>query len=232
MAETAIKVSNWLRDYHRDDVTRLEPHLTSAMISALRLVGYQPRTILWDFKNSNSYNIVDYIRSYLDNNNSDNERQRNSSSNLKAGHIASIFQAVSTLCYNPEDFYIHDMKKALLEGFKSFTHITCGNSYEYGSTALAVCQSLGTSIGANLVRDILTKLNETCLNQTCTNIPDTLAINVMALSCLRRNLGEVGTSQRTVDKVIERYSEAISKAFRQHKDKQWNVQSKGLLVQV
>ncbi len=215
-----MQASNWLREHYRDDVTPLEPHVTSSMIVTLRLAGYLPHTIVSDLKTNDSYTIVDYLKSHLDNN----------KTSLKPGYIANMFQAVSALCYEPQNFYGHNLTDAL---FKSFKNSTCKNYFEYSSVALAVCQSVKTKIQPNLARSMLLEMNKISIKQSCTKRPDTVAMTLMALSCLRRNIAESEVVLLyDVDKVIGRFLGSIDSALRKRKDGFWNAQSKGLLVQV
>ena len=218
-----MQVSNWLREHYGDDVTRLEPHVTSSMIVALRLAGYMPHTIMADFKTNNSDSVADHLKSHLD-----NKAQNRPLSDLKPGHIAHMFQAVSSLCYNTEDFYGHNLSKALLDAFISFKHINCMNDFEYSLVALTVCHNLGKNITPNFARDILSKIKNISFTLNDGEIPDTLAMAVVTLSCLRQN---VATSE-VVNVEIKKYLKNVMKALTRHKDNQWNAQSKGLVVQV
>lgn len=229
LAESAVQVSNWLREHYGDDVTRLKPHVTSSMIVALRLAGYMPHTIMSDFKNNHSYSVVDHLKSYLDN----QKTQNKTISDLKSGHIAYMCQAVSALCYEPGNFFGHNLTDALLKAFNSFQHLTCRNDFEYTLVALTVCHNFGAKIQPNFTKSVLSELNKTHFTQSDSKIPDTLAMTVMTLSCLKRNVaGNEVEWLANVDKTIKRYLEIFRKALRQHKDGLWNAQSKGLVVQV
>lgn len=222
-----MQVSNWLREHYGDDVTRLEPHVTSSMIVSLRLAGFMPHSIMADFKTNNSDSVADYLKSHLDN----DKAQNRPLSDLKPGHIAYIFQAVTSLCYNPEDFYGHNLTKALLDAFTSFKHTNCKNDFEYSLVTLTVCQNLGKKITPNFARDILSKIKKISFTLNDGEIPDTLAMAVVTLSCLRQN---VATSEvkALINVAIKMYLENVMKALTQHKDGQWSAQSKGLVVQV
>ena len=217
-----MQVSNWLREHYGDDVTRLEPHIASSMIVALRLAGYMPHTIMADFKTNNSDSVADYLKSHLDNDTAQNRPL----SDLKPGHIALMLQAVSSLCNNTEDFYGHNLTKALLDAFISFKH-NCMNDFEYSLVALTVCHNLGKQITPNFAGGILSKIEEISFTLNDGEIPDTLAMAVVTLSCLRQN---VATSE--VKALINVAIENVMKALTQDKDNQWNAQSKGLVVQV
>lgn len=231
LAESAVQVSNWLREFHYGNVTRLEPHVTSAMIVSLRLVGYLPHTIINDFKTNDSYTITNHLTSYLDN----HFKQHKNLSTIKPGRIASIFQAVSALCIDPQNFNGHNLTQALLEGFNSRMISTCKNYFEYSSVALVVCQSLATKIQPNMARSIVIEFNK-ARGQTTQRFlknPDSLAMILMALSCLRRNVPETEVILlQDVKTTISKYLGNVVDALRRHKDRFWNVQSKGLIVQV
>ena len=186
------------------------------MVVALRLTGYQPKTIVSDFKTKLSrHTIVDYLKSHLESN-----------SSLRPGHIANIFQAISAQCLDPDNFYGHNLTHKLDEGFKA------KNYFEYSSVALAICQSMETKIQPELASMIVKKIEKAFDEITkCRKMPDTPAMTVMALSCLRRNAAENDTKLR-LDTIISRYTNKILESLRKHKDSLWNTQSKGLLVQV
>ena len=224
LAETVVQVSNSLKEHH-SDVTALEPHVTSSMIVALRLAGHLPHTILNDFKTKDSRTIPDYLKSHLDN--------HIISSHLSLGHIANMLQAISALCYDPQNFYSHNLAHTLLNGLNSFEHSTCKNLFEYSSVALAVCQSKGTSIKPQLARTIHLEINKACVSQSCMKRPDTIAMTLIALSCLRQNIAvkEV-VLLHDVDKTTKRLLEVVKDALRRRKDNLWNAHSKGLFVQV
>ena len=224
LAETVVQVSNSMKEHH-SDVTALEPHVTSSMIVALRLAGHLPHTILNDFKIKHSHTILDYLKSHLDN--------HKISPHLSLGHIASMFQAISALCYDPQNFYSHNLAHTLLNGLNSFQHSTCKNLFEYSSVALAVCQSKGTSIKPQLARTIHFEINKACVSQSCIKRPDTISMTLMTLSCLRQNMAEKEVVLlHDVDKTTKRLLEVVKNALQKHKDNLWNAHSKGLLVQV
>ena len=229
LAKSAVQVSNRLRERYGDDVAFLEPHMASSMIVALRLAGHMPHTIMSDFKFNKSYTVVDYLKSHLDK----ETTQRKTISDLTLGRIAYIFQAVSALCYDPGNFFGHNLTDALAKAFEeiSFQHLSCRNEFEYALVALTVCHNLGSKIPPDFTDSILSKIDK--LDFSNHNMPDTLAMAVMTLSCLKRNAinneFEWGTN---VDKVIKKYLENFGEALRQHKDELWNAQSKGLVVQV
>jgi hypothetical protein len=203
----------------------MEPHVASSMIVALRLAGHLPHTIMKDFQVDNAHTILDYLKSHLD--------LHKTSPHLRPGHIASIFQAVSALCYDPQNFFSHNIKDALLNVLPSFQHSTCRNSFEYSSVALGVCQSLGTNIEPLLVREIQVEINQGCTTKTCMKQPDTTAMAIIALSCLRRNIaGRDVDVLVEVEKTIKRFLQVVNNALHKCKDLSWNAQSKGLLVQV
>ena len=229
LAESAVQVSNRLRERYGDNITSLKPHMASSMIVALRLAGHLPDTIMSDFKTNKSYTVVDYLKSHLD-----KEMAKNKTiSDLTPGRIAYIFQAVSALCYDPENFFGHNLTDALAKAFEeiSFQHLSCRNDFEYALVALTVCHNLGSKISPNFTNSILYKIDKHDFSNH--NIPDTLAMAVMTLSCLKRNVmkNEFEWGPK-VDEHIERHLENFTKALRQQKDGQWNAQSKGLVVQV
>ena len=229
LAESAVQVSNRLRELYGDNVTFLEPYMASSMIVALRLAGHMPDTIMSDFKTNESYTVVDYLKSHLD----DQTTQNKAISDLKPGHIAYMFQAVSALCYDPENFFGHNLTDALAKAFEEISsqHLSCRNEFEYALVALTVCHNLGSKIPPDFTESILSKIDK--LDFSNHNMPDTLAMAVMTLSCLKRNVmkNEFEWGPK-VDEHIERHLENFTKALRQQKDGQWNAQSKGLVVQV
>ena len=226
LAESAVQVSNRLRELYGDNVTFLEPYMASSMIVALRLAGHMPDTIMSDFKTNESYTVVDYLKSHLD----DQTTQNKAISDLKPGHIAYMFQAVSALCFDPGNFSGHNLTDALANAFNSCQHLSCRNDFEYSLVALTACHNLGSKIQLDFT-SVLSKIDK--LDFSDCNMPDTLAMAVMTLSCLKRNVMknefEWGTK---VDKAIKKYLENFGKALRQHKDEEWNAQSKALVVQV
>ena len=226
LAESAVQVSNRLRERYGDNITSLKPHMASSMIVALRLAGHMPDTIMSDFKTNESYTVVDYLKSHLD----DQTTQNKAISDLKPGHIAYMFQAVSALCFDPGNFSGHNLTDALANAFNLCQHLSCRNSFEYSLVALTACHNLGSKIQLNFT-SVLSKIDK--LDFSDCNMPDTLAMAVMTLSCLKRNAinneFEWGTN---VDKVIKKYLENFGEALRQHKDEEWNAQSKALVVQV
>ena len=231
LTESAIQVSNWLREYSRDDVTRLELHVASSMIAALRLAGHLHHTIISDFKSNDSFTIVDYLKSHLDN----HVAHYKNLSMIKPGHIAYIYQAVSALCHDTENFYGRNLTQALHEGFSSMKqdHLRRQNYFEYSVVALAVCQSFGRQIQSKLASNILVEIKKHSSTETCSRIPDTAAMEVMALSCLRRNIENTKVELlQDIDAVIQQHLRKIGDRLRKHEDGLWNAQSKGLLVQV
>ncbi|XP_028396575.1 transcobalamin-1-like [Dendronephthya gigantea] len=215
---TAVQTSNWLRENYGGDLEKLEPNVASSMVVALRLTGYQPKTITSDFKTKLSHHtIVDYLKSHLDKNRT-----------LKPGHIANIFQAISALCLDPDNFYGHNLTHKLHEGFKLQP---ARNYFEYSSVALAICQSMETKMQPQLARTIMRRIEKAFDEITgCRRMPDSPAMAVMALSCLRRNVAENRTKLR-LNKIISRYTSKILESLRKRKDSFWNTQSKGLLIQ-
>ena len=232
LTAATVQVSNWLREFYHGNFTPCKPHITSYMMVSLRLAGHHPKTLLSDFKGSNSLTVVDSLKAYLDK----QWAAHKSLSRVPVGQMALIVQGTLALCLNSQNFFGHNLVRALTDGLKTFK-VPPDNYFEYSAIILALCQSWTTlSRETNMmgVNDFILAVEHESLFGF-TFFPDAKAMAVMALSCLSRS---VTRYKNKIDTISERLIHDLTTHWNRQNhaqsssQKSWNVQSTTLVLQV
>lgn len=194
------------------------------MIVALRLAGYQPRTILADFRTSNNESIIQFLKATLD-----------KMTDMKLGHLAAIHQAIASLCYNARDFYGHNVTNAFLQNLPILNDVHDVSCYEHNFVFLVLCQTTRTTRIQSSLLNVLYHNIRVCTMKAvnCSKSPDTIAMGLMALSCFYNNIHSRERSLRqNLEQIIELYYKNILGNMKKKNEILWNVQSKALVLQV
>lgn len=229
-----MQVSNWLREYYHGNFTPCEPHITSYMMTSLRLAGHHPKTLLSDFKANNSLTVVDSLKAYLDK----QQEEYKNLSRVPVGQMAFIVQGTLALCLNSQNFFGYNLVRALTDGLKTFKVTPGGNYFEYSAIVLALCQSrITVSIATmtGLRKFIWAVERESLFGSTL--FPDAKAMAVMALSCLNRSVIKNTIYKTKIDMILERLIRDLTTDWQQQNNvqssqKSWNAQSTSLVLQV
>lgn len=190
LTRSAVRAAEWLRNQQDENGTYGLGHVSAFAFHSLRLIGHSVET---GAEHLNAEIIKGDIGS------------------LSGGRVALYILGALATCRDPQNFYDFNLVSSLKNKLSKYPQVGFDHPFQYSLAVMALCSS-GKDLGrkkTTYVKEILHSVPD----QTDYASGDTLAMQVMALTCIKKSIKKQGNKAliKKINKGINTTSSELAK---------------------